>query len=791
MKRTENYVPMDRCLLFALLAAWMVFPSIAGYVCDKAIDTIGLDGPVTVREFYPDTDPTGGLFETNECPLLKLTVKGNGAVPVKVAYVCDLTDIAGNTTRDVAEGALEILPGERTFDVVLPPQPHFGHFTVTLRMKDASGRDLGYSQTAFIVPAGEPVRRDPFFKLDANNGCEKIYPAGRRLGFGGLGVKIPSAQVICHASDDRLEAYLDNLRPDRRTGRLAIADYELSVHVSQSFDTPEYYPEFADLRLLAHEHVTNRLAQSAYIITDADLAKIRRFYRRAAQLLSDRVGVWYIQGEFDSNGRRRRMNGQWVHHLSTTALVSRNLAQAIRAGNPRATIAVLGICCGDYFLSPQPFLYSRMVLDSMRGEFDAVALDAYTGNYDVTHGALTPPEESLARLLADGAELSAEYGGRKEVWIAERGLGVDYYSAFDSQIDRRAMDETARALIIAKAVSECRDYSLHLPSSRSCIYAERANKLRPKPTLDMSLWRTTNIDVSPTNLPNEHHTPRAFLLAASGCARMLAFAHTPRTFGLGDCMEMRSFLVPFAGGEVARIALWTTGGALVAEATLPVHGTLTDLAGNEQPLATGMTTFVVSRTPQFLTFAASAREAAEVAVRGFKVVSRENPKAARSVTASRGSFAGEPLALDVAGNIYPRTVLMPEHGFFPMKDEPSAALRFAYTEKGLEAEVVFAGETTHEDCEIQLLRGDEVSAYYGQLSRPVRMALAKTDSDKVFRGVVAWAELRSRPIPGQRFWFTARLPCRPTGHVGPAPFALVNREPRKVFLECATELILK
>ena len=768
--------------------ALALFSAQGAYVCDKAIDTVGVDGAVVVREFHPDS--TGGLFERGEAPRLKMTLKGRAATQVKV--VCDLTDIALRAERDVASFMFDVPDGERTFDLVLPAPKQFGHYTVTAHFTDGAGADLGYSQSAFIVPAPEPVRRDPFFELDANNGQERLYPAGRRLGFGSIGEKMLSPQLVMVAPEDRLEAYLRGLEKGHRTGRLAREDFEVYMHLGPALDTDSYHPDFADLRLSAHARLTNRLTRAQYIVTDADLEKLRRFYTRAAAALRDRVKVWYLQSEIDSNGRRRKMNGQWVHQLSGYSLVARNMALAIRAGNPNATIAPLGICCGDYFWSPQPFLYSRMILDAMRGEFDAVSLDAYTGNYDPTHGPLTIPEESLAKLLTDGAALSAEYGGRREVWVAERGLGVDRYSAFDSEIDRRALAETARAMIIARAVPGCRSYSIHSPSGRGGIYAERANGGRPKPMNDMNLWRTTNVDVSPTNQTCEHHTPRAFTMAAGTCARMLAFAEESRTFALGDRIEVRSFRVPGASGApVARFAVWTSGGALTAEVTLPKDGTFTDLAGNDSPLVEGKASLAISRQPFFLTFPLDARAAVEGALKGLAVVAREDATAGRTVYAEKGGFTAAPFELDVVNNIFPRTALMPEHGFFPMKEEPTAKLRFAYEDKGLAAEVTFAGETTHEDCEIGILRNDEVSAYYGAKRPPVKLALLKTNDVRVFRGKVTWEELGAKPESGARFWFTVRLPCRPSGHVGTPPFALVNAEPDNRFSKCATELVLR
>ena len=780
---------MRRITALLLPVAVAVSSAQGAYVCDKTIDTIGMDGIVAVREFYPDS--LGGLFEVGEAPRLKLTLRGNSTNVVQVNYSCDITDIYRNTLRDIASGTLNVQTGEVTHTISIPGQSRFGHYTVTMRISDVFAEDLGYAQSAFIVPRPEPIRRDPFFKADANNGQKRLYPACRRLGFGAIGVKILSPKDILLLSEDRIEGYLEGLAKVKRAGRFANEDFDLSVHVSPAFDTMSYYPGFGDVRDSSHAYVTNRLEQGLYPLTDADLAKIRRFYERASEQLRDCVKVWHLQSEIDSLGRRRRMSGQWIHHLSAYALASRNIAIGVRAGNPEAVIASLGICCGDYFWSPQPFLYSRMILDSMRGDFDAICLDAYTGNYDPTHGALTIPEESLARLLVDGANLSSEYGGRKEVWIGERGLGVDRYSAFDSEVDRRAMEETARAIIIAKAVPECRDYSLHMMSSRGGIYEERKNGWRPKPMLDMCLWRTTNIDASPTNQACEHHTPRAFALAASTCAGLLAFAGNPRSFSLGDHIEVRSFVVPTGGVDIVRIAIWTTDSAIRAEIALPGDGLMTDLAGNDNSIVGGKMSFDVTRAPFFLTFDSSIRERAELAVRNLKVLARDGNSLGMKVEAEFGGFTAAPLELDVVNNIVPRTALMPEHGFFPMKEPPSAKIRFAYTSDGIDAEVTFSGETMHEDCEIQMLRNDEVSAYYGKMREPVRIVLSKTDRVNVFRGKTTWNELRSVPRSGQRFLLKVRLPCRPEGYVGKPPFALMNAEPSQRFDQGVVELLLR
>ena len=62
--------------------------------------------------------------------------------------------------------------------------------------------------------------------------------------------------------------------------------------------------------------------------------------------------------------------------MAAFANIVRNAADGIREGNPKAKIAVLGMCCNEYFWMPEKFQFAKLILPALKGHFDCVALDA-------------------------------------------------------------------------------------------------------------------------------------------------------------------------------------------------------------------------------------------------------------------------------------------------------------------------------------------------------------------------------------------------------------------------------
>lgn len=757
-------------------------------------------GGVQAMSFWPEK--TAGVLDVGEPAAMALEVKGVGGRR-DVAAAIDVRPFGGDIVKNVARIALK--DGENR--LALPGRGEYGHFTVIARISEG-GRETGFAQSAFAVAPKEPARRDPFFMVDKNGVMYPLLDSMRRLGFGAVFLATPTARRVLEMSPEERERVVKGFEKGARTGVAADGNFRVMAAAGPNADGMKFLFERAE----AGEPP----------ITSEELGIVRGHFRRISAALADRVDAWIVQEEFDSAMQARsNIATNYLGYLSSWGLLARNIVDGLKAGDPKCRIGMLGIYGGDYYRSNPPFEISRRMLWPLYGRFDFVALDAYSGNWNRMRSRYTPPEESFTRLLADGADLSAEYGGRREVANVERCAAVDYRAAYDSEQARDQLDHTIRSMILGRTVTNCLTYCLHLTAFVAPCRAYRENPAA-EPPADLGIWRAV-----PHGKDGFRYVPRPAMLAAGTAARLLAFTKAPRACALHDGVHLVTFAEPAGGAGMALAAVWTVGSPFEGEFELPSPATRIDAAGNESTLPAGKWHGRISSTPFFLRFPLEFRPKLEKAVEGFKVLAFDERSPLAPVRVQWGALPAEPsVAFAGPADIAPARAVMPEEGFFPVGAKfPSVEARFAWTKEEFLAEVKVKekehvqrreeGDPSGDDCvifsfyddrpvspahpvvashatEYTAVLGDKGSfGYLWDLDRKLnRQACGKCEAkvegkETTYRVSIPWQELLPGFVPGEgaRLAFNLRCPCAPSREVWiPAPYALyLRKQPHSMF----------
>lgn len=690
---------------------------------------------IKVISFHPKTIDGVYFLNENKTPSFRLRLKNTSRQKVKFNSVIEITDYFDQPVQKQAGQTVEIQPDKIvTLDFELPNWRKTGHFTVTARFSDG-GKNLGWSQAAFIVLTEQQKKRDPFFMIDKNGSLEVMAEAMKKIGCGSRFIWVNGTAPLLKATPEERKRLYDKLHPGRRTKEME-SDFMI---VGSAAPDVKFLPS-------VRERLKNGLAP----VSDADLQLIREHYEKTARLLRDKINMWIIQEEFDAIQDIPACKKDFLHYLSTYALVAKNTYLGLKAGNPDCTVAVLGICGNDYFLSKSKFLYSKMILDALHGSFDLICIDAYSGNWNGTRSGFTPPERFFRKLLLDTIELSASYGKPKKVVNSERCFAVLYTSAFDSARNRQQADMTARSLIINKSV-DSPFYSIHLGSMFWI-----STKFAQRPTVryaDQGVWKPT-FDENRKNF----FIPRRMAVSIATTAKELAFTDFISEKIINKQVYLYSFKKQNSPNSV--IAAWTIGKPSELTITLPEKVCVTDITGQKKQYQKGKLKVELGSSPVFIEFKAdkagvqnvlrttgiqpvvpvlaeARRTGANIALFALKNVSKKtlqvkhpfgqsvlkaNEFQQRTIklTSSNndtftivsggkksqckldgplmkmphitGTFAeylrksakDKPLLLTAPNDIYPKLVLMPEYGYFINGfDKPSATVRLAWDAKNL------------------------------------------------------------------------------------------------------------
>ena len=581
----------------------------------------------------------------------------------------DVRPWKGETQRDVVK--LDLQDGENRFTV--PAQKGYGQWTVTIRFT-ADGKDAGSVQSSYVALPPEPEKRDPYFIIDKNGfNSLGMLEGMRRLGFGSLFVQTFSFGEAVTKTDKEIDDLLASYVKGNRKKHLAREDFKLVAS--------------SDPGISGTKAFSKRLREGFPALDAADVVRARERLSRKAAALSDAIDLWISHEEFDcflTWGNVYSTN--YCQYVSAIGIANRAIAESLKAGDPKCKVAVIGPYCGDYYNSNPPFLWTRRLLWSLSGKYDYLAIDAYAGNWNRSRGKLTMPEESFAKLLRDAAQLSAEYGGRREVVNSERCGGVDYRSAYDGDQAEDFLDYTVRSLLISRTVPEAVCYCFHVSSVSQPAFELRANpKCTPGP--DLGVWRS--IARGDWEWNTVKFVPQATVAAMAPVIQLLAFTKNGRLANLDDGLMVATFDAPGGDASKSFAAIWTTGASFKADVTLPAEATFLDAFGNESVRAKGKQAFTVGSTPFYLTFAAGERAAFEKAIAAFRNAGFDTSSSAAPVTVPKGTLSAE-VQVKMTGpkDIYPPRAVMPEQGFFPYGSTfPSAEVKFAWRPDALVAAV--------------------------------------------------------------------------------------------------------
>ena len=490
-------------------------------------------------------------------------------------------DDAGNTVWEKISHERCAEKSSKRITMEIPGRTQNGYYTVNASVT-AGGKKILDTQTGFIIlPAA--AKRDPFFAIDKNLITPKLLNGYERLGAGSLGIGINWQQPSWCKDLSYVDRALDGF-----FAPILKSDFKIFASVSPQV------PGNAEAR--------ERLAKGLPVLTDADIAHAEKFMERFAGLTKNRIRLWIIQQEFDADFRNGKMSGGGAATLANYVTMTRTMYQAVKRVNPDANVAVLGINGSDYFHGRPPFVLSRIVLDDLKDNFDLLAIDAYSGNWNALRGPLDPPENGLMRFLKDAAELSAFYQRPPMVLNAERCYAMDYFSAFDSDTAKTIADYTARSVIINRAAPSPL-YSLHvgtfysLPRQiRKGVYSEN------KPILDLgAAWKTVFDEKG-----EERFVPRPAALAFATAARELAFVSDPQELLIGNGIYAYLFT---RKNEERVIAVWTVEKPFRVLLTLPERAVHTDPAGNRKAVNAGKIALSLTGSPQYLSLQCRQAEA--------------------------------------------------------------------------------------------------------------------------------------------------------------------------------------
>lgn len=573
---------MKKFCVFLLLSA-----AVIGFAAGPVFfEDIRIPG-IRIKYFIPDK--IDGIYSAGEKVKLKMKI-GSTLASGKLHIAFSESDYFAKKLGTVLRKELSLTQGDTVHEFTLPLRKKYGYYTVTAALK-YNGKNVGYTQSAYMVLPPQLKKPDPYFMPDKNGMDKALVGSMKRLNFGGRFIYMPSAAQAINSKAATLE----------------------KIYARQG-DRCRMYKEYGALYGAASpdvkktRRVQRRLSASLAPVSDEDLLKVRKHYERLARETRDSLKYWVIQEEFDAIYAIPSCRDDLIHHISTYALIAKNIYLGLKKGNPDCQVGVLGICCDDYFNSPTPFLYSRLVLKALHKHYDFVALDAYSGNWNRCHGNYALPEKGLRRLLKDGAKLSAECGGQRKVANVERCFAIYYGSGFDSEFGRQQADVTARSMVINRSVKEAMCYSLHLPayvaSARQAVQRKRMTMM------DMSVWKTVFTD---DKLTQTVFIPRSMALAAGTTARELSFCSNPAEIILSGGIYAYIFDAP---GKKTLVSLWVTGRDLDAELDLPGEYTVTDITGNSVK-SRGKKKLVLTTTPVFFRCSGN-RKSIETAVRSMK-----------------------------------------------------------------------------------------------------------------------------------------------------------------------------
>ncbi len=500
--------------------------------------------------------------------------------------------------------------GDRTVlheELKTPETPGYYIVKATLDGKDSAECAFG------VVPVFK--ERDPFFGLNVNTCNLDLCDIYEKIGVGTLEVGFPF-HYFEYIPGEPLEKYkeraADNHIIRKQLAVFAGGRYEFIGRLSAEFPMRERtYREKTSLAYRS-EAIERSEKQNFYAYPDDRYRHMGMHALALYDLFGGKVKRWISMGEIDC--RVISMTGNLASGLKSVEIANevlgtRTYYDALKSRDKNIKLAALGLSGADYFVNNPPFQLSRIILHDISGHFDAIGVDAYSGNYGPV-GEITPPESGgLQEFLDNLRGLSQEFGKNGEIYQSERGYHEYHSIPLDGPETEKYANYSVRSLIIGKGTLGVEYYSLY-------------NGIRPgwhvfyplvtegKDFIDGTMWIMALKENSSIRKSFWTNIPRYEAVAFATAARKLAFAEPFRMNRIKLSHDILAYL--FRKNDNIVCAIWTTGRPLSLRISSKTEMEICDLSGRESRKAPGEVSLELSGAPLFLTMKANAGEVRQI-----------------------------------------------------------------------------------------------------------------------------------------------------------------------------------
>ncbi len=510
----------------------------------------------------------------------------------KKIFTKELTVTASNGERKVLHEELKA-----------PETPGYYIVKVTVDRKQSAECAFG------VVPVFK--ERDPFFGLNVNTYNSALYDVYEKIGVGTLEIGFPF-HYFEYIPGEPLEKYKERVAKHpiirKQLADFAGGRYEFIGRLSAEFPMRERtYREKTSLAYRA-EAIDRSEKQNLYAYPDDRYNHMRMHALALYDLFGGKVKKWINMGEIDC--RVISMTGNLASGLKSVEIANevlgtRTYYDALKSRDKNIKLAALGLSGADYFVNIPPFQLSRIILHDLSGHFDAIGVDAYTGNYGPV-GEITPPESGgLQEFLDSLRGLSQEFGRNGEIYQSERGYHEYHNLPLDGPETEKYANYSARSLIIGKGMPGVEYYSFY-------------NGIRPgwhifyplvaegKDFIDGTMWIMALKEKSSRQKSYWTNIPRYESVVFATIARKLAFAEPFRMNRVKLSHGILAYL--FRKNDNIVCAIWTTDKPVSLKIDSKAEMEICDLSGRESRKAPGEVSLELSGAPLFLTLKANANE---------------------------------------------------------------------------------------------------------------------------------------------------------------------------------------
>ena len=498
--------------------------------------------------FYPGG--IAGFFKPDEKITLHLELDGQGeySTCVKVKNY--------STGKEICKPISSSLKAPGKMSVTIPGQKN-GYYVAEAELF-RSKKKIGRIQCGIAV-SPEFSRRDPFFQFGFGV-YDDLHDAYKRVGAGAIAMKLKSMEMEKGDPVRYVDRQLKGYRSFLKSG-----DFVLHLSVGAT---------------LRKSSDPDAAASGRPVLTDRFVDNIIKGLTHAALQTRGKVKEWSVGSEIPSQATIPRYAGTWCEAMFNTMTITRMASRIVKKIDPSVKIFYGGNNIQRYTQTIEKIVFGDLVK-----EVDGYFIDAYTGNWDMTRGGCSIPEQSLRSFYQEASELSAGMGKSYLIKNDETGYAINYGSPYDGGLAVPQAELTARTFILTKAAPVvCLE--LHMPTFRTWDMTNLQDSQR---------WMTTIWKPVVFN-KKIHEVPLPGGAAYAVLAHQLSFAKLETEFISG--MNYACIFTKPDGQTVA--AVWNTDNKVEISLSLPEKMQLIDMVGYESPLLKGMNKLTVSPAPVYL-----------------------------------------------------------------------------------------------------------------------------------------------------------------------------------------------